>query len=222
MKTELDQRQGHQARGIHHALLGIFRALKQQRVIFRNPMAGLTLTAPMHLPLPVPSDRLRHALRRLNGPLPRLAVALVAIHGLKLTDVARLRLDDPDMSRRTLAVRRGQHTHIVYLDDITMELMAAWLTERHRRWSVAPNPHLLITAHGAYHPDQRPISYCALRAAFDQTGITPRQGWTDRVLYEAQQTADPLHLVRLFSTHPNIAVKYVNAAHPDRAPPAIR
>lgn len=40
--------------------------------------------------------------------------------------------------------------------------------------------------------------------------------------YEARETADPVHLVRLFGIHPNIAVKYVHAAHPDKALPRIR
>ncbi|MFC7895487.1 hypothetical protein [Streptomyces sp. NPDC057381] len=46
--------------------------------------------------------------------------------------------------------------------------------------------------------------------------------WADRILYEAQETADPVHLVRSFGIHPYIAVKYVHAAHPDKALPWIR
>ncbi|MFC9616650.1 hypothetical protein [Streptomyces sp. NPDC056938] len=72
------------------------------------------------------------------------------------------------------------------------------------------------------HPAGIPISYCGLRAAFDQIGLMPRRVWADRVLDEARHTADPVHLVRLFGISPNIAVKYVHAAHPDRALPRIR
>ncbi|MFF1916779.1 hypothetical protein ACFVYE_35500 [Streptomyces sp. NPDC058239] len=46
--------------------------------------------------------------------------------------------------------------------------------------------------------------------------------WADRILYEAQETADPVHLARLFGIHPGVAVKYVQAAHPDKALPPIR
>ncbi|MFF3713959.1 hypothetical protein [Streptomyces phaeochromogenes] len=81
---------------------------------------------------------------------------------------------------------------------------------------------LLVTTHSAHHPALPPVSYCALRRAFDQTGITPRQMWSDRVLDEARHTADPVHLVHLFGIHPGTAVRYVHAAHPDKALPAIR
>ncbi|UOB07639.1 hypothetical protein MQE23_00380 [Streptomyces sp. HP-A2021] len=100
--------------------------------------------------------------------------------------------------------------------------MADWLRERRRRWPQASNPHLIITTHSYRHPASPQLSYCALRAAFDQVGLLPRQVWADRILYEALETADPVHLVRLFGIHPNIAVKYVHAAHPDTALPRIR
>ncbi|MFF3653404.1 hypothetical protein ACFYXV_32815 [Streptomyces sp. NPDC002181] len=54
---------------------------------------------------------------------------------------------------------------------------------------------------------------------FDQIGLLPRQVWADRILGEARETADPVHLVRLFGIHPGIAAKYVQTAHPDKALP---
>jgi hypothetical protein len=134
--SALNDRQGHQTRGVHHVLLSIFRALKQERTVFANPLARLQ--------------------------------------------------------------------------------------ERQQRWPASPNPHLLVTTHSAHHPALPPVSYCALRRAFDRTGITPRQMWSDRVLDEAQQTADPVHLVHLFGIRPGTAVRYVHAAQPDKALPTIR
>jgi hypothetical protein len=55
-----------------------------------------------------------------------------------------------------------------------------------------------------------------------QVGLVPKQLWRDRVLHEAHHTADPVHLIRLFGIHPSTAVKYVNAAHPDKALPRVR
>ncbi|MFI9324864.1 hypothetical protein ACIGXI_34500 [Kitasatospora aureofaciens] len=81
---------------------------------------------------------------------------------------------------------------------------------------------MFITSQSAHHPTQPPLSYCALRAAFDQTGVLPKQLWSDRVLDEAKHTADPVHLVRIFGIHPHTAVRYVHAAHPDKALPKIR
>jgi hypothetical protein len=52
--------------------------------------------------------------------------------------------------------------------------------------------------------------------------LVPKQLWRDRVLHEANHTADPVHLIRLVGIHPSTAVKYVNAAHPDKALPRVR
>jgi hypothetical protein len=101
-------------------------------------------------------------------------------------------------------------------------LIHAWLTERRDCWPDTPNPHLFVTSQSAHHPAEPPLSYCAMRAAFDQIGLLPKQLWRDLVLHEAQHTADPVHLIRLFGVHPSTAVKYVNAAYPDKALPGIR
>ncbi|RSO06929.1 hypothetical protein DMH18_26105 [Streptomyces sp. WAC 06783] len=222
LRTELDRHPGNNARGMLSVLRNIFRALKQEQVIFHNPATGMQASAGVHLPLPLPSDRLAGALDRLNGPAARLIVGLVAIHAVRAAEVARLDRTDADLTRRTLAVRRGAHTHTVYLDDLSTHLVADWLRERRQRWPQATNAHLLITAQTYRHPASPQISYCALRAAFDQIGLLPRQVWADRILYEAQQTADPVHLTHLFGISPAIAVKYVHAAHPDKALPQIR
>ncbi|MFI6688529.1 hypothetical protein [Streptomyces sp. NPDC050485] len=222
IQAELDKRQGNVARGLLSVLRSVFRALKQERLIFRNPTAGIQAAAGTHLPLPLSSDRLAGALDRLNGPAARLIVGLVAIHAVRAVEVARLGLAHADLARRTLAVHRGEHIHTAYLDDLSTRLVADWLRERRRRWPHATNPHLLITAQTYRHPASVQISYCALRAAFDQIGLLPRQVWADRILYEAQESADPVHFARLFGIHPKIAVKYVHTAHPDKALPCIR
>lgn len=117
--------------------------------------------------------------------------------------------------------RRGEGIHL-YLDDLSTALAADWLREHRRRSPQATNPHLLITSQIYRHPASPRITYCAMRAAFDQIGLLPRQVRADRVLDEARQSADPVHLVHLFGIHPSIAVKYVHAAHPDKALPRIR
>ncbi|MFC7819541.1 MULTISPECIES: hypothetical protein [unclassified Streptomyces] len=38
----------------------------------------------------------------------------------------------------------------------------------------------------------------------------------DRVLDEAHETADPVHLMRVFGIAPDTATKYVKAVHPHR------
>lgn len=129
---------------------------------------------------------------------------------------------DLDLAKLKIRVSRGDHVHVVYLDTFTLELVTAWLAYRQWRWPNSPNPHLLITSQTAHHPAQPSLSYCGLRASFHKVGILPKRLWSDRVLHEAKHTADPVHLVRLFGIHPHTAIKYVNAAHPDKALPRIR
>lgn len=215
IQTELDRHRGNVARGLLNALRSIFRALKQQRLIFHVPTAGLKAPAAVDLPRPLSSDR-------LDGPRARLIVGLVAIHAIHAVEVARLLLTDVDLKNRTIAVRRGLHIHIVYLDDLSTQLVADWPRGRRTHWPQATNPHLLITAQTYQHPTSPQISYTGMRSAFDQIGLLPRQLWTDRVLDEARETADPICLVRLFGIHPRVAVKYVQTAHPDKVPPRIR
>ncbi|MCT9093808.1 hypothetical protein N4G70_33835 [Streptomyces sp. ASQP_92] len=146
----------------------------------------------------------------------------MGVHAVKASEVCRLPLAALDLTRGTITVERRHHSHTVYLDALTMDLAAQWLRERRRSWPTALNPHLFITTHTARHPARVPLSYLGLRAAFDQAGMTPRQLWSDRVLDEARQTADPIHLIRLFGIHPSTAMKYLTAAHPDKVFPRIR
>lgn len=39
-------------------------------------------------------------------------------------------LDDLELTRQVIRVRRGEYVHTVYLDAVTAELVTAWLTER--------------------------------------------------------------------------------------------
>ena len=109
----------------------------------------------------------------------------------------------------------------VYLDQLTLRLLNRWLVERHARWPDTVNPYLLVNCWTAYRPSTPPVSCTGLRGAFPDD-VHPRQLWTDRVLDEARRTEDPVHLVRVFGLIPHTAVRYVDAAHPDKASPRIR
>ncbi|MFF0752698.1 hypothetical protein [Streptomyces sp. NPDC004267] len=79
-------------------------------------------------------------------------------------------------------------------------------------------PHLIITTHSYRHPASPQLSYCALRSAFDQVELLPRQVWADRILYEAQETADPVHLVLLFGIHPKYRRQIRTRHRPGQGP----
>lgn len=218
VQAALDNHPGARAHNLLPALRSLFRALKQEKIIFRDPARRITLPSMQRLPAPIPTGQLRGLIDRARTPLAKVTVALIAIHALGKKETTFLLLEDLDLPRGQLAVRRPTGTHTVYLDDLSRTLITGWLRERHRCWPLTRNPHLLVTRHTAVDTAGPPIAHTVLDAIFGELGLTPSQVRQDRILDEARHTADPVHLMRVFglSTHP--AMKYVQAAHPDRGP----
>lgn len=106
--------------------------------------------------------------------------------------------------------------HVVLLEDLTHQLAAGWLTERHRRPPAAINPHLIISQQSALDINHPPVSASMFKDTFARAGLTVQQVRQDRILFEARQHADPLHLMRLFGLSDGAATRYVTAAHPER------
>lgn len=218
IQAALDQHPGARAHNLLPALRSLFRALKQEKVVFRDPTRGVTLPFMRRLPAPIPSDLLRGLIDRAGAPAAKVAVALVAIHALGKKETALLLLEDLDLPRGRLAVRRPTGTHIVYLDELSRALMAGWLRERHRCWPLTGNPHLLVTRETAADTAGSPIALTVIDAIFGGLGLTPSSVRQDRILDEARQTADPVHLMHVFGLTAKPAMKYIQAAHPDRGP----
>lgn len=187
------------ARNLLSALHSLFRALKQEKLIFRDPTRQISLPAMRRLPAPIPADQLRGLIDRTPSPISRLVVALIAIHGLGKLETARLLAADLDLAAGRLAVRRhGNRYHTVYLDELTSSLAAEWLRERHRRWPRTGNPHLLITRATASDEHRPPVAHTVIEAIFTPLRLTPGQLRRDRILDEARHTADPVHLITVF------------------------
>jgi integrase len=214
----LKSRTGSGAHNLQTALRSLFRALKRERLIFRDPARNITVTRASKLPRPLPSDRLRGLLDRAPTTLAKLAVALVAIHALRPVELRGLHLADLDRAHGRLTVRRptAGADRIVVLDELTLRLAGAWLRERARRWPHSTNPYLLVSQQTALDPSQPPVCRFTVQALFFPLGITPGQLRADRILDEARHTADPVHLMRLFGIADNTAMKYVYTAHPER------
>jgi integrase len=123
------------------ALRSLFRALRQERVTFRDPTRGISLPAPARLPQPLAADRVAGLLNRASGPAARLLVALVAIHAVPEADLVRLQAADLDLAAGTLTIRHGYRHRVVYLDEVTAALASHW----HQRWPGSRNPHLLVS-----------------------------------------------------------------------------
>ncbi|WP_433238022.1 hypothetical protein ACQPYK_30040 [Streptosporangium sp. CA-135522] len=136
---------GEEAHRLIVALRSIFRALKQERLIFVNPTRGISTTRRPALPVSLPSDQIAGLLDRLDSPVARLAVVPVALYGIQVVDLRGMALADLDLSRGRITIRRSTGRWIIYLDQVTLDALDAWLRERHRRWPSAPHPHLLIS-----------------------------------------------------------------------------
>lgn len=207
---------GNTARSAFSGLCSLFRALKQERVIFRDPTRGITLPAARLLPVPISSDRLEGLISRAGGPMARFVVALVAIHALGPSEITRLFLDDLDLARGRLSVGRSTGRHTVYVDELTHSLAATWLRERHRRWPTSANPHLLVSQQTAVMDKDPPVAREVIYLVFRPLGLSPSKLRQDRILDEARHTADPVHLMRVFGIADRTAMHYVSTAHPER------
>ena len=216
IQAALDERPGITARNLLPALRSLFRALRQERVIFRDPTRGITLASMRRLPVPIPTDQLQGLLDRTGGPMAKLIVALIAIHGLGKKETTHLLVNDLDLSAGRLLVRRPAGPHTVYFDQLTHTLAIGWLRERHHRWPLTTSTRLLVTAQTAADTTAPPIAHTVMDAIFQKLGHSPSKLRQDRILDEARHTADPVHLMRVFGLTAKPAMHYVQAAHPDR------
>lgn len=222
VRDALNARTGHPAETFLVAARSLFRALKQERVIFTDPTRGLTAPVVKKIPRSLPPEALQGAIDRTPSPAGRLIVALVAVHALGLNEITRLPTSALDLSAGRLIVRRPGRRHLVYLDELTYELAAVWMRERHRRWPMTGNPHLIVNQITAVSTDGQPISRSSMKGIFAQLGLSGQKVRIDRLFHEAQLTADALHLTRLFGISEETAVKYVHAAHPERTGKTLR
>ncbi|WP_133169284.1 site-specific integrase [Rhodococcus opacus] len=216
IEASLDRQPPVTARNLLSALHSLFRALKQERVIFRDPTRGMSLPTMRRLPAPIPTDRLHGLIDRAEGPMAKLVVALIAIHGLHIQETTHVLLEDLDLPTGRLLVRRDTHHHTVYLDELTHALAGNWLHERRRLWSRTSNPHLLVSQVTSADTTLPPVSHHVTDTIFVRLGLTASQLRRDRILDEAAHTADPVHLMRVFGISAKTSMTYVQAAHPER------
>ncbi|MHC3388774.1 hypothetical protein ACLQ2E_04845 [Streptomyces lavendulocolor] len=215
VKRAIATRKGTPARSIHIVLRNVFRALRHEGVLFRDPTRGLVFAGINKTPPSVPSDRLADVLSHAQNDFQRFVMVLVCVHAVSGTDIRHLLLTDLDLSRERLTVRRPGKRHIIYLDELTYRCASAWLRERHRRWPVTTNPHLLINRWTAVDTTHSPIG-ATFAEFFRPTGLTMSTLRQDRIRDEAFEVDDPLHLMRLFGISAQTAMRYITAAHPER------
>lgn len=203
------------------ALRGIFRTLKCNKTIFRDPTRGMVVPhGPTRPPRTLPSDMVAGLIDRATGAADRLAVALVAIHAVGQRELTRILVDDLSVGRSRLLIRRRYGLRVIHLDEVTVSLLDLWLRERYRRWPATRNPHLLISQQTA--AETGPVHAFHLWQKFKPLGINLIQLRRDRIFDEARVTVDPLHVMRVFDITADTALTYIYAAHPDRRPDRLR
>ncbi|MFF2469919.1 hypothetical protein [Streptomyces mirabilis] len=202
---------------VFSSLRSLFRALRRERRIFRDPARNVHLTTPVRVPRPIPSDRLKGLLNQAGGAKDRLALVLMAVYAVRPKQVAEILLDDLDRSAGRLRIRRPNRLdHEICLDDFVLQLVKDWMTERHRRWPLSTNPYLIVSPLTALHIDRPSVGISNFKSLRDRIGINFTQLRQDRLLDEAQETADPVRLMRLFGITSYTAIHYVRTAHPER------
>jgi len=208
---------GTPAQGVRTGLRSVFVALRQQRLIFRDPTRTVRLASVITLPTALDDAQLRGLIDRGQSSLERAILALIAIHAMPIQELRSLAVDDVDFARATVTVTRTHApTRVVHLDRLTARLLGEWIRERQSRWPGTENEHLFISANGAFSIQHPPVSATTIYATFRRQGLTPRRVRVDRILHEALVTEDPLHLMRVFGISVRSAVHYVHAAHPER------
>jgi hypothetical protein len=119
-------------------LKSIFRLLRARRILFTDPTARLqTGHAEDRQPVPADLEAIRAALTSSN-PAQALVVALIAFHGLRSGHLRRLQLTDIRDGRLHIDGR------IILLAAPVLDLLAAYLDYRNRRWPNTANPHLFL------------------------------------------------------------------------------
>ncbi|WP_327135393.1 site-specific integrase [Streptomyces sp. NBC_01343] len=220
IEDALKQLRGDQARRLHSALRTLFRALKRERLVFRDPARSISLTSNRPVPTGLPSDRVDGLLDRIEDPRERLTVALVAIYAVLPGQLVQLKTTDFDRSKGRLR-RPGRVDHVVYLDEFTRRLATAWELHRFHRWPDSSNPHLFVNRNTAVDDSGPPISTAAVQLLFQRVGLPAGRLRADRIVDEARHSADPVRLMELFGLSTYSATRYVLSAHPDKRPGPI-
>ncbi|MEU7206736.1 hypothetical protein [Streptomyces sp. NPDC045470] len=89
---------------------------------------------------PLAPHEVRRAVQSAATPAARVALALAAVHTVRPSDIPAVRLDHVDLNGRRLTVAGRTHPP----DELTRQVILAWLEHRRRRWPDTANPHLLI------------------------------------------------------------------------------
>lgn len=181
----------------------LFRVAKAHRIVFLNPMRGLsTGTHQRRQPLPLPAAIIRDG---LNSPDPATAavVALTAFHALRSGDLRTIQLTDLHSGRLRLDGR------IIPLAAPVRTRIRTWISERERRWPDTANPYLFVSKRTALRLEPVGVQWVTSRL-----GLTAQAIREDRILDELNASGgDVRRLCDLFGLSIAGAARYTTALH---------
>ncbi|MEU6865375.1 hypothetical protein ABZ924_19220 [Streptomyces sp. NPDC046876] len=97
------------------------------------------------------------------------------------------------------------------MNDLTHQMLPAWLDYRRRRWPNTANPHLFINQMTAL--ETGPVSGWWIKHELHGQDATPERLRIDRRLEEALvHEPDPLHLAGAFGLDEKTAIRYADSA----------
>ena len=190
------------------ALRSLFHHCKKTGKIFRDPTTGIhDGQRPLILLQPLRPEEIDQATAAALTPAARLALALAAVHAARPKTIRELHLDDVDLGNRRLVLTGRARP----LDDLTRNLLLAWLQHRGHRWPGTANPHLIVNQQTAM--TTRAVSENWLAESCRGLTATLEALRVDRQLEEAlTHGADPLHLAAVFGIDDTTAIRYATIA----------
>ena len=190
------------------ALRSLFRHCKKTGRIFKDPTRDINIgQRRLHLIEPLLPHEIDQATAAALTPAARLAVALAAVHAARPKTIRELHLDDVDLGNRRLTLAGKTRP----LDDLTRNLLLAWLQHRASRWPVTANPHLILNQQTAM--TARAVSENWLTESCRGLTATLERLRVDRQLEEAlTHGPDPLHLAAVFGIGDTTAIRYATVA----------
>ncbi|MGB9998593.1 hypothetical protein ACPMJQ_29165 [Streptomyces pseudogriseolus] len=182
------------------ALRAVFGFLHTHRLAASNPAVHLRVGTP-HRAIPLPADTalLREA---LTSPDPARAAitALLVFHAPRVAEIRALTLTDlRDLDHGRLHLPK----RTVLLADPVRERLNAYLTHRTKTWPHTANPHLFLTRRSA--TTTTPVSAPWIYQQYPSSSHLLRN---DRIVNEAQATADARMISELFGITFRAAARY--------------
>ncbi|MDQ0931047.1 hypothetical protein [Streptomyces turgidiscabies] len=199
---------GHKRHQTLVALRSLFGWAKKNGIVFRNPTSRIKVGTFEYAVLqPLLPRQVAQSVEAVRSPAARLALALAAVHAARARAIRALHLDDVDLGNRRLTIAG----RVRPMDDLTHQMLLAWLDHRRQRWPNTANPHLLINQMTAL--ETGPVSGWWIKRELHGQDATLERLRVDRQLEEAlAHGPDPLHLAEVFGLDEKTAIRYADSA----------